>query len=152
MPRRKELKNIAFGIAGRFASRNTDIDGYWALGVLYSMASAAGTDAVHLDLVTEIAEPSFQHATRLLSQCRQYLQGRVESVDLEGYVVAATIDIEFNVEPQWKFPFCRTTWGDPFHCCVTLTDELGKNHKGTARGWCGKHDATREHRSNRALA
>lgn len=152
MPRRKELKNIAFGIAGRFASRNNDIDGYWALGVLYSVASAAGTDAVHLDLVSETAEPSFQHAARLFSQFRQYLQGRLESVDLEGYVVTATIDIEFNVEAQWKSPFGRTTWGDPFHCCVTLTDDLGKNHKGTARGWCGPHAAARERRSNRGFA
>ena len=30
----KKLKNMAYGIAESFISRNNDIDGYWALGVI----------------------------------------------------------------------------------------------------------------------
>ncbi|MDB5337797.1 MAG: hypothetical protein JWN70_3416 [Planctomycetaceae bacterium] len=152
MYRRQQLKNLAYGIACRFASRNNDIDGYWALGLLYSAADAAATHTVRFDLVSETAAPSFKYSTKVLTQFGQYLQDRLAKLDLEGYVFAATIDIEFNIEPQPNHAMCRTTWGDPFRCCVTLTDDLGRDYTGTIRGWCGKHDTTRERRSTRGYA
>ena len=36
---RKDLKGIAGGIASSFISRNNDINGYWALGILYKRAT-----------------------------------------------------------------------------------------------------------------
>lgn len=36
MPARKRLNGAAAGILGAFVSRNNDIDGYWAVGVVYS--------------------------------------------------------------------------------------------------------------------
>lgn len=114
MPRRKQLKGLACGIASRFASRNNDIDGYWALGLLYSAAVAVGTNSLRLDLVNETAEPSFKYSARLLSQLNHYLQDRLAKLDLTGYVFAATIDVVFNIERRPNDPNCRSTWGDPF--------------------------------------
>lgn len=149
MPGRNQLKNLACGIAGRFVSRNNDIDGYWALGLLYSAAEAAGTHVLHCELISDTMVPSFTYSNRLLFQFRQYMEDQLAKSDLEGYVVAATIDVAFNIEPRPNSAVFRTTWGDPFRCCVTLFDDLGHRHQDTVIGWCGQHDSTREHRSTR---
>ena len=52
MPRRRELKGVAYGMAGKFVSRNTDLDGYWAIGVMYRSANDNGTDRFVLNLLT----------------------------------------------------------------------------------------------------
>jgi hypothetical protein len=149
MPRRKQIKNLACGIACRFVSRNNDIDGYWALGILYSAAEDAGTHLLRLDLISKTASPSFKYSNRLLSQFHQYMQGQLTKSDLDGYIVGATIEVAFNVEPQPNYTRFGTTWGDPFRCCVTLLDDRGQSHHGSVVGWCGQHNSTREHRSDR---
>lgn len=63
MIRRKQLKNLAYGIAGRFTSRNNDLNGYWALGILYSAAEDAGTNRVRLDIISQTATPTFQYSS-----------------------------------------------------------------------------------------
>jgi len=102
MPRRKQLKNLACGIAGRFASRNNDIDGYGALGLLYAEADSAATNTRRLDLVSPAATPSFRYSARLLSRFGQYVQDQLVKLGLVGYVSAATITIEFNLAPLPK--------------------------------------------------
>lgn len=151
MPRRKQLKNVACGIARRFSSRNNDIDGYWALGLLYSTASAAATNSIRLDLMSETAVPSLKHTGRVVSQFKQYLRDQLENINLTNCLSAATVEVEFNVEPQSNNANSNSL-GDRFRCCVTLTDDHGKDRKGYADGFCRQHDATRESRSTRAYA
>lgn len=149
MPSRRQLNNLACGIAGKFVSRNNDIDGYWALGLLYTVADTAGTKKVHLDLISKKSIPSFKYPDRLVSHYSEYMQHQLAKFKLEGYVVAATIDIEFNVEPQPHDLLRKSTWGDPFNCCVTLTDDLDCQHKCAVRRWCAQHNPERERRSTR---
>jgi len=149
MARRNQLKNLACGIAGRFSSRNNDIDGYWALGLLYSAADAAGTNAVSLDIFSEAAKPPCEYTSRQLSEFEQYINELLEKHQLTGHVVAATIDIEFDVEPPPLAMLSKNTHGDPYIGRVTLTDDLGKTRSASFRGWCRKHDPKKEHRSTR---
>lgn len=152
MVRRKQLQNLACGIAGRFSSRNNDLDGYWALGLLYAAADVAGTRTVSLDLVSKVAVPPFYHSTKLLSTYAQYMDEQLEKLNLTGHVFAARIDVEFNAEPPPYPKEFRITWGEHYIGKVSLTDDLGRVRSSSFHGWCGKHDASREHRSTRIWA
>ena len=58
MSGRNKLRGVAHAVLGSFISRNNDIDGYWALGLLRSFADTAGVAELRFDLVTGTAEPS----------------------------------------------------------------------------------------------
>ncbi len=153
MPRRRELKGIAYGIAGRFVSRNTDIDGYWAIGVMYKAAIDRGTRQFALNLLTGESTPECKYANRVASQLHQYLLKQMSRMGFEEYQVSnATIDIEFNVAPTTMHLLSRNTWGEPYDCRVTITDDLERKRVCEVFGWCGKHDPSREHRSTRQYA
>lgn len=152
MVKRKQLKNLAYGIAGRFTSRNNDLNGYWALGILYSAAADAGTSTISLDILSQTAKPSFQYSSRLLTGLQKYMDDRLERLQLIGHVFAATIDIEFDVAAPPLRIVRRTPWGEPYVGKVTLTDDLGQERSALFGGCCGKHDPLREHRSTRTYA
>lgn len=61
-------QKLSCGIASRFASRNNDIDGDWALGLLYAAADKAAIDTIRLNLVSEAATPPFKGSGRVLSR------------------------------------------------------------------------------------
>ncbi len=152
MASRKQLKNLACGIAGKFASRNNDLDGYWALGLMYANANHCDLDRVRLDLVNGITTPSFEFDSRLIAVFRQYMEEQIRKIDLEGHVrAAATVEVAFNVESEQNTSLVRTTWGEPFQCEITITDDLGHEHTATVCGYCGKHDSIRERRSTRSF-
>lgn len=153
MPKRKLLKGLACGIASRFVSRNNDIDGYWALGVLYAAATAADSKSVHLDLLNRTSAPSFRHSTKVLAEFNDYLDGSLSKLGLAGYVFSGTIDLEFDSDrlpPSARGR--KSTWGEPFACYVTLIDDLGRSRTGVKFGYCGQHDPVRERRSIRRYA
>lgn len=51
MPKGRRLTNIASGMCCSFASRNNDLDGYWSIGKLRSLAERYGQTTVSLDLL-----------------------------------------------------------------------------------------------------
>ena len=53
MARRRELKSIASGIAAHCVSRNNDIGGYWAMGIIYGIANERGVDSVSVDIMSD---------------------------------------------------------------------------------------------------
>ena len=114
MAQRKRLKNLACGMAGRFASRNNDLDGYWALGLLFLAAEAAETKSVSLDLLSKSATPPVKYSERLIVQFAQYMNQQLETLHLAGHVFVARIEIEFSVEALPHSMTCKNTWGDPF--------------------------------------
>jgi len=148
MGKRKQLKNLAYGIAGRFSSRNNDVDGFWALGLLYATAAAAGTKTICLDVMTQKANPSFKHSGRLLSEYKRYMDEQLEMLGLSGHVYAATIEIEFDVDPSLVVAR-RDTWGEPYLAQVKLTDDLAQVRSAFVHGWCSKHNPELERRSAR---
>lgn len=73
MPRRKEIRGISSGIASSFVSRNNDIDGYWAMGIFYQMASTEGENNFVLNLVTRESSPKFRFSKRVALPYHEYL-------------------------------------------------------------------------------
>jgi hypothetical protein len=153
MPRRKELNGVAAGIASSFSSRNNDVDGFWALGMLYLVATEAGTSKFSLDLMSGESVPEFKFSKRVAAPYFEYLIEQIKKKRFkEHQVTNAIVEVEFNVAPTKRQIIFKSTWGDPFVCRAILTDDLNKKHIGEKRSWCGQHDAKREQRSTRRYA
>ncbi|OUR65890.1 hypothetical protein A9Q79_02595 [Methylophaga sp. 42_25_T18] len=150
MPRRKQLKGIALNLASSFISRNNDVDGYWALGLLYKEAVMSGTTMFTLNLETGESFPQYKFSKRLSIPYFDFLQDQLKKQGFEReQVVCADIELEFNTAPTSRQIMFKSTWGDPFVCKISLKDDLSRVWHVEVRGWCGQHDALSERRSIR---
>jgi len=146
MPRRRQLKGVAAGIASSFISRNNDLDGYWSLGILYKSISETGVFVITLNLLTGESSPEFKSSKRVVRPYYEYLLKQIENNGFEIFQISsAIVEIEFNTT-QSKMLLCRYTWGDPFVCRVSITDDLNKKHVYEDHGCCRKHDPNKERR------
>jgi len=149
MAKRKELKGISAGIAQSFISRNNDIDGYWAMGVIYKEAFINGNKFV-LDLFTGKSIPRVKYIKRVADRYQNYLTSQLEKKGLEIFqVIGATLEIEFNISNMPKQIYYNHNFGEPFLVRVLITDDLKKNHIFEQYGWCRKHNPLTEQRSTR---
>ena len=145
MPRRRELKGVAAGIAQKFVSRYNDIGGYWALGKLYQHAIDASSNEVSIDILSATAEVSSSKLARVTGNYRDYLFTRIDRLGFDrDQISAARISVYFDVEPTLKQIRNKYTWGKPFLCQVSLVDDLSMCRDFEVRGWCGVHDPSRE--------
>ena len=150
MPRRRELNGVAAGIAQKFVSRYTDLDGYWALGVLYAAAVHAQFKTLTLDLLAGSSHPNLASSRELAESFHDYLYEQIAKRGFDDSQVAnAIIEISFDLEPTSEQLRDKNTWGEPFLCRVILTDDLVKTHTYEVRGWCGRHDPSKELQSTR---
>ncbi len=153
MPRRRQLKGIASGIASKFISRNNDVDGYWALGLFYKTAFESGKTVFILNLVTGDSSPYFKYSARVAKQYYCFLQEQMNKLGFDDYQITdAVIEVMFDVPPTKRQIIYKHTWGDPLICKVSLTDDLNRTWQSEFRAWCGKHDPIRECRSIRRYA
>ena len=113
MPAKKRLTNIANGLCGSFISRNNDLDGYWAIGKLRSLADQHGQSTVVLDLLTSSAQPSsvqcsdvFERYCRLLAALAEHL--RIPLTD----ITVARIALDFAPPPWPRASYYKLQWGD----------------------------------------
>lgn len=153
MPRRKGLKGIASGIASGFCSRNNDVDGYWAMGILYKLTIDSNLKKFDLELLSGKSVPEFQYSKQIAAPYTDYLFQQLGKRCFGVYQVSkVVVEVEFNVAPTTTQIMFKSTWGNPYICRVVITDDLGKEHTREERGWCGIHDPTIEHRSTRRYA
>ncbi|MBN2529807.1 MAG: hypothetical protein JXR76_25680 [Deltaproteobacteria bacterium] len=152
MVNRREIKGIAAGIVGKFSSRNNDIGGYWALGVLYRDAVRNGSTVVQLNLLTGDIQPPIRNAGPLISYFREYLFFRLKAVGFEEYQIkGATVELKFGLKENPNESVLRKdTWGEPYLCRVFLVDDLGKCRSFEKSGWCAQHNSKLERQSARA--
>ena|ERR1700682_617943 len=147
MPSRRLLNNVASGLLGTFVSRNNDVDGYWALGRLRSLADKRHSASVTIDVLRGIATPTNRDTEQITRTYRTWLANSLNRHRFAANsVTAAEIDLTFG---SWAgvFPPGQTTWGDPFTCRVTIIDDLGRVHSRVVSGWCAPHSPSRESRS-----
>jgi hypothetical protein len=143
MPRRRELKSIASGLARHCVSRNNDISGYWGVGILHRLAQKRACESISIS-VMESSEPlcpelrSFK--TSFLERFQAARHGLLEVVE--------DCEVEFRFEPHaWlegRGQYARVT------CTVHLIDDLGKRRTASASTYCYPHDPRFESRSARA--
>lgn len=140
--RSRKLQNIAQGIAGSFVSRNNDVDGYWAMGMLRALADRQGVDrlTIRFDASAEpdnltIAAITFRYAmilARLLEK----------SGHAQDWVSDARIQVEFERGDRASDPSMEV----PTVCEVHLEDRRGYAALIRRTTSCRHHDPRREYR------
>lgn len=142
MPRRRELKSIASGLASFCVSRNNDIFGYWGVGVICRLALAQGVTVISIDLGTT------QDDGPELAAFRAGFLARFQAArhGLSSFVQGFSVEYQF-VPNSWS-----EVHGQYFKvmCSVHITDDLSKRYSASAETYCYPHDPRSEIKSARA--
>jgi hypothetical protein len=146
---RRELLDVAAGIAGSFVSRNNDGNGYWGLGLLRSHADRTGTRSLRLDILGHDADPPNSAPALVADAYRQVLERQLAIRKLaRGVITKAEILLTFD--PDSPNTPGASTYGAPFSCTVRLTDHRGRVFERIRTGCCAPHNPLTELRSARA--
>jgi len=144
------LTNIANGLCGSFASRNNDLEGFWSIGKLRSLADQYGQTTVVLDVLTLSIHPSSAEFAPVLARYRHLLArlAGLSRIQLEAITVAR-ITLDFAPSPWPRISYFKPQWGDQF--TLTVTVKADDRAAGIVRhaGYCRPHDPARESRSIR---
>jgi hypothetical protein len=153
MPRRARLKNIAAGLCGSSASRNNDLDGYWAIGKLRLLAEQYGRTTVSLDVLTSSMQPSSPEFGPVLVRYFRLLAklADLSRIELEE-ITAACVTVDFAPLPRPKASYYMLEWGDQFILTVTINADGRAAGIMRHSGYCRPHDPARENRSIRRAA
>lgn len=150
MPRRSEFKGIAFDILSSFVSRNNDLEGYWALGKLYSYAKEHSGCKLQITLAPEksesISEPFKSMSQHYLQRIASIMEKRNLSPE---WLKSAHVTLEFEAQSAKPQFFSLLPNGKPFFCTLVIVDDLTRKHHAQVVGWCAPHNSDYEHRSNR---
>ena len=151
MPTGAHLTNIARGLCGSFTSRNNDLDGYWAIGKLRSLAEKYGQTTVLLNLLTSSIHPSTSELAPVLARYRHLLVklAGLSRIPLDE-ITAAHITLDFAPPPWPRISYYKQQWGDQF--ILTVTINANDRVAGSVRhaGYCRPHDPAQESRSTRS--
>lgn len=141
MPRRRELKSLACGMATYCVCRNNDICGYWGLGVLCRQARAMAVAELSIDVLSDEPAGAPEQAVRDNLR-RRFADHRSRLPEL-----AREILVTFTFEP-YATPDLR---GTRFRgtCTVCITDDLGVSRSASASQMCYPHDPKLENKSTR---
>ena len=152
MTSRNEMKGIAAGVVGKFTSRNNDIDGYWAMGILYQTAIRNKTSELSLNLKTGESVPKYKHSKQLAAPFLEYIYCQMNKRNWDIFrLKQAMVELHFRIQldPTKDFLY-KNSWGEPYKCIVLLTDDRDKNYTFETKGWCAQHNPSKERRSTRA--
>jgi hypothetical protein len=132
---------VARGTAQSFASRNNDVDGWWAIGLLLAELGT-GDEAYRIDLVSGGAVPVINEPglAALGPAWAHYLQWSLAQHGLDlAQVDQAGLTLLFDrtAEVQSRFPGGPDR---PFRCTVEIRDDRGRLHTGSAEGHSGRLD------------
>ena len=124
---RARLKHVAAGIADSFISRNNDLFGFWAPGLMYQEVAGAPRLIV-LDLLTEHADPVMPNCESVARNYAAFMRLALTRNGLRSDALSqASINVQFNAPVVAAFP---SYWsGDPFAIEVILR---GCGREGTA--------------------
>jgi hypothetical protein len=135
---------------GSFVSRNNDVDGYWALGLLRAEADMAASSEMRLHLLRGSVSPESEVGLQVARLYEQFLlrQSEVRRI-ARARITDATIVLTFGCDESGMTPY--TTYGEPFRCVVVVENDRGRKFQRTIVARCSPHDPRREIRSTRAL-
>jgi hypothetical protein len=137
MASRRVLASVADSIAWIFVSRNNDVDGWWAPGLLIDVVAPADP-AYTLDLLTGETVPKTISPTldQLGPAWARYFAWSLGRFGMQtNSVASATLMVRFLYGvsvPSWRFGRTDT----PFLCTVTITDDRGRRHQRIASSHC----------------
>ena len=148
---RRKFNHITAGLLSKFLTRYNDIDGYWALGVLYTEARAFNR-RVEIDMLHGRAQPDCPACMSVARTWALYLR---EALARHGIapdaVTAATISLEFGLAPMPKLPgYPRDhNYGADFAASLRLESRDGRAFARQDRGYCMPHEEFWGRRSTR---
>jgi hypothetical protein len=145
---RPELLDIASAVAGSFVSRNNDVDGYWALGLLRSYADRHGLRSLRFDILQQDPE-STNDVPALVGDAYRQVLVRQLAIRKIGRELVAKAEIFLTFGADAPDTSSASTYGAPFSCTVRLTDQRGREFERVRAGCCALHDPSRELRSVR---
>jgi hypothetical protein len=137
----QSLSSVADGTVRSFASRNNDVDGWWALGLLLAATEPADPD-YGIDLVSGRTTP------KKLSGALDEL-GMAWAAYFEWSLSRHRVARELVTRADLALTFDRDTevgsWplggrDRPFVCRVAIEDVRGRQYQATAAGHCGLLD------------
>lgn len=147
MARRRELLDIARGISSSFNSRNNDLQGYWALGVLYKFAGINNINSLEFNILNNTVSSNTEYFSQISSRYHDLLYHllKVKSIHCD-WVKFATIKIDFNQYNKAHHEQIFYPIGDPYIITMTLIDDRGKIFEVASYGKCKYHDPNQEFR------
>lgn len=140
----RDLKNIAHGLAGTFISRNNDVAGDWAIGILYRECLATACTTVEFDLIAGHCLPDGSVARAVIPRHADWLAARLKGRS----IASARVVLQFGSFDGFAPPL-HASYGDPFVCAVILATAAGRECRATRTGRCAPH-STAERRSARS--
>lgn len=153
MPRGAQLTNIASGLCGSFASRNNELDGYWSIGQLRSLAERHCESMAILDLLASTIHPASSEFAPVLARYRRLLSklADLSCIRLEE-ITAAQITLDFAPPPWPRIRYYKPQWGDQFTLTVTINADSRAAGIVHHAGYCRSHDPAQESRSARSAS
>lgn len=132
---RSRLKHAAAGLLGSLISRNNDVNGFWAMGLL-SRDAILPPHRMEINFIDGSSSPASKNA-RLMAACyASFLRKAMSRINVDwDELTEATVSLQFNAQvpdPNFSFP-CP---GDPFVCTVTLRTSVGRSASVSAMGRC----------------
>jgi hypothetical protein len=135
---RQRMNHVAAGLLDSFYSRCNDLDGFWALGMLYEEVQTAPY-CVELDLLKQTARPGGQNAVRIAVRYADFLRRALLKKNLQVEdLTEASVTVQFKANvPSTHF---QPHWiGDAFTCTVRLR-RLDDQVTFMAHGKCMPND------------
>lgn len=139
---RRKFNHITAGLLSKFLTRYNDIDGYWALGVLYTEARGFGS-RVEIDMLHGRAQPDLPAC---MSVARSWAVNLREALGRHGIapdaLAAVTISLEFGLAPLPKLPSYpyHHNYGPDFRATLRLQSRDGRTFVRQDRGYCTPHE------------
>lgn len=152
MARRSELKGLANSLNGTFISRNNDVDGYWALGLLKRFALERGFTSVGFSLPLQQPDTHFSLVNYIAQRYTGILADLLRKHHLPDALVSnvsITVDFFAIVDDSQLSTYPAS--GTPFKCQCQITDDNGRLYSAISYGRCKPHSAVRELRSSRLM-
>lgn len=148
---RRKFNHITAGLLSKFLTRYNDIDGYWALGVMYTEARAFDS-RVEIDVLHGVARPDSPACTDMARSWALDLRAALARHGIApDALAAATMSLEFGVAPMPKLPNYPYdhNYGPDFRASLRLQSSDGCVFVRQDRGYCTPHEEFRGRRSTR---
>lgn len=146
MASRSVLRSVAHDLAHSFVSRNNDVDGYWALGLILAEALDRSEPKPRIDLITGASSAAFGGLPLAwvpgwyVSMCSSLIerQGLARS-----RVQGAVLSVGFELEPD-RLRRSASPQIPPrsqrFTCTAQIVDDRGRCWAASCAGACFPHD------------
>ena len=144
MASRRLLTSVANGTAAAFGSRNNDVDGWWAPGLLLDALDEKADD-YRVDLITGTSLPPLEDELHDLgSAWARYFRWSLDRHGIRPDIVReGTLSLSFDRTRRTRsgFPGADEV---PFQITVALTDDRGRQYAATVNSSCGRLEDFRD--------